>query len=276
MNKTVCSICPRHCVLCENETGFCRARKNEGGRIIAQNYALVTSIALDPIEKKPLSHFFPGSTVLSVGSFGCNLRCPFCQNHDISMADEHTPKTRHVTPQELVGMALSFMNRGNIGVAYTYNEPLVGFEYVRDCAAAVKRKGLKNVLVTNGCFCEEPVKELLPDIDAMNIDLKGFTREFYRKVGGDLETVKRTIELSAKSCHVEVTTLIIPGENDGEDEIRELSRWLSSLSAKIPLHLTRFFPRYRMEYLLPTETAHLRALAGIARESLDFVHVGNC
>lgn len=276
MSKEVCRLCPHHCTLDENELGFCRARSNKGGNITAINYGLITSIALDPIEKKPLYRFFPGSHILSVGSFGCNLRCPFCQNYEISMAGIEQAQTRTISPDELVSTALSLSPRGNIGIAYTYNEPLVGYEYVRDCAVAARQKGLKNVLVTNGCFCEEPLKELLPQIDALNIDLKAFTEKFYRKISGDLETVKRMIKLAVRYSHVEVTTLIIPGENDSEDEVRSLSQWLGSVRYDIPLHLTRFFPRFQMADRNPTEVAKVYALAEIARESLQFVYVGNC
>jgi pyruvate formate lyase activating enzyme len=267
-------MCPHHCALEENQIGLCRARSNKNGSITAINYGLVTAIALDPIEKKPLNRFHPGSNILSVGSFGCNFKCQFCQNHEISMAGIKQAQTQTISPQELVSSALSLRYQGNIGIAYTYNEPLVGYEFVRDCAEEARRKtDLKNVLVTNGCFCEQPLKELLPLIDALNIDLKAFTKEFYRKIGGNLETVKRAIELSAQQSHVEVTTLIIPGENDSEDEIRSLSGWLSSIRADIPLHLTRFYPRYNMLDRKPTDISKINVLAKIAREALQYVYV---
>ncbi|HEY5555915.1 AmmeMemoRadiSam system radical SAM enzyme [Acetobacterium sp.] len=276
MSKVKCKICPHQCHIDENEIGFCRARSNKKGVITAINYGLITSMAMDPIEKKPLYRFFPGSLILSVGSFGCNLRCSFCQNYQISMAGIKDIQTRKVSPQELVRQALELKNQGNIGIAYTYNEPLVGYEYVRDCALLAREKGLKNVLVTNGYVCAEPLKEILPYIDALNIDLKGFTEEFYHKVSGDLETVKRSIKLASENNHIEVTTLIIPGENDSEDEIRKMSQWLASIRSDIPLHLSRFFPCYKMTDRNPTEVASVYALAEIARESLDYVYVGNC
>lgn len=192
------------------------------------------------------------------------------------MADMEKAQTRQVSPEELVQIALSLKPQGNIGIAYTYNEPLVGYEYVKDCAELAKQKGLKNVLVTNGCFCEEPLRNLLPLIDAFNIDLKAFRQEFYHKIGGDLETVKQAIQLAAAQSHVEVTTLIIPGENDSEEEIKSLSRWLAAVSPDIPLHLTRFFPRFQMADQRPTKVASIYALADIAREFLHFVYVGNC
>ncbi len=183
------------------------------------NYGKLTSLALDPIEKKPLRRFHPGSMILSVGSFGCNLRCPFCQNHEISMAAEGEIETVELSPEALADKALELRPHGNIGVAYTYNEPLAGYEYVRDCAALVHERGMVNVLVTNGTIEEAPWRELLPLIDAVNIDLKGFAPEWYKRLGGNLETVKRSISLAAERCHVEVTTLVIPGENDGVEEI---------------------------------------------------------
>lgn len=273
--KIVCDICPHHCSLEEGQLGFCRARANRGGKIVCDNYGRITSIALDPVEKKPLKRFFPGSFILSVGSYGCNLRCPFCQNYEISMADGNEISTEQVMPEILVGMALSLIKEGNIGIAYTYNEPLISYEYIVDCAGLAREKGLKNVLVTNGYVCEEPLLKLLPYVDAMNIDLKSFTGEFYKKIKGDLEAVKRTIALAAKQCHVEVTTLIIPGENDSEDEMNELSSWLASIDPEIPLHVTRFFPRWRMSDKKATPVEKIYNLAGIARRNLHYVYEGN-
>ena len=276
MNKVICNVCPHHCNLSENQTGLCRARKNVNGEITAINYGQLTAIALDPIEKKPLNRFYPGSNILSVGSFGCNLKCSFCQNHHISMASKDESRVQFVKPEELINIALDLKDRGNIGISYTYNEPLVGYEYVRDCAKLAQDKNLKNVVVTNGCFCEEPMKELLPFIDALNIDLKGFTHEFYKKIGGELDTVKNFIKLAAKYCHVEVTTLIIPDENDTEDEIRELSEFIFSVAPEIPLHLSRFFPCYNMQDKRPTDVKKIYDLANMAREKLKYVYEGNC
>lgn len=275
MSSVICNICPHHCNLKEGQTGLCRARKNVNGQITAINYGKLTALALDPIEKKPLNRFYPGSSILSVGSFGCNLKCSFCQNHHISMASENEIKVQSVKPEELINIGLDLKNRGNIGIAYTYNEPLVGYEFVRDCAKLARDNNLKNVVVTNGCFCREPMKELLPFIDALNIDLKGFTNEFYKKLGGDLDTVKNFIKLAASFCHVEVTTLIIPGENDSEDEMREISEFILSVSPDIPLHISRFFPCYKMRDKGPTEVKKVYKLADIAREKLKYVYEGN-
>ena len=274
--KTHCELCFHHCALNEGQTGLCRARACQDGKIVCLNYGKLTSLALDPIEKKPLRRFHPGSLILSVGSFGCNLRCPFCQNHEISIAGDSGIQTVEVSPEQLAAKAAELVPQGNIGVAYTYNEPLIGYEYVQDCASLVHEQGMVNVLVTNGTVEEEPWRALLPLIDAANIDLKGFTPAWYRRLGGDLETVKRSIALAAERCHVEVTTLLIPGENDSEEEIRELARWLASISSEIPLHLSRFFPRYRMLDRPPTPVEQVSRLAETARRYLSYVYTGNC
>ena len=274
--KQTCDLCFHRCSLDEGQTGFCRARANHGRQIVPLNYGKVVSLALDPIEKKPLRRFHSGGTVLSVGSFGCNLRCPFCQNHEISMAGEGGLRTEELLPDALADLAERLKPRSNIGVAYTYNEPLIGYEYVRDCAAAVRERGMLNVLVTNGTIEEAPWRALLPLIDAVNIDLKGFTEAWYKRLGGDLETVKRSIAIAAEHCHVEVTTLLVPGENDTEDEIRALSRWLAGVNPDIPLHLSRFFPRYRMTDRPPTDAEAVYRLADVARERLRWVYEGNC
>lgn len=210
-----------------------------------------------------------------MGSYGCNLCCPFCQNSDISMSGGSLP-TVFLPPQALVEKALELRPHGSIGIAYTYNEPLVGYEYVRDCSALAREKGLKNIVVTNGCFCEEPLRELLPKIDAMNIDLKAFSQRFYKMAGGDLETVKKAIEICSSACHVEVTTLIVPGENDTREEMEALSSWLAGVDPGIPLHVTRFFPRWKMADREPTPVGTVYDLADAARKHLRDVYVGNC
>ncbi|MDR0222014.1 MAG: AmmeMemoRadiSam system radical SAM enzyme [Oscillospiraceae bacterium] len=271
--KPTCPICPRGCSPEENQTGFCRARANINGAITCLNYGRITSVTLDPIEKKPLRRFFPNSMILSAGSFGCNFRCGFCQNHGISMSGAES-RTAYVPPEELVEKAAGLIPEGNIGIAYTYNEPLVGYEYVYDCAKLARERGLKNVLVTNGYITEQPLSELLPFIDAANIDVKGFTAEFYGKIQGDLESVKRTVELSYGKCHIEITALIIPGENDAPDEILALSEWISKLDKNIPLHLSRYFPRHNYS-AEPASVAKLRELREIAKKNLDYVYLGN-
>lgn len=274
--KTTCGLCFHHCILDEGQTGLCRARSNRGGMIVPLNYGKVVSLALDPIEKKPLRRFHSGGMVLSIGSFGCNLHCPFCQNHEISMAGDGELRAEKIPPDALAALAEELKPRGNIGAAYTYNEPLIGYEYVCDCAAAIHARDMLNVLVTNGTVEETPWRALLPLVDAANIDLKGFTDAWYRRLGGNLETVKRSIVLAAEACHVEVTTLLIPGKNDSEEEIRAMTRWLADVDPDIPLHLSRFFPRYRMTDCPPTSVQMVYHLAEIARESLRWVYTGNC
>ncbi len=275
--KAVCQVCMHHCSLEDGQWGLCRARKNEGGVIVCKNYGQVSSLALDPIEKKPLKMFYPGSLILSVGSFGCNLRCPFCQNHEISMVGPEGFKDCYLSPKELAGEALRYRKKGNIGVAFTYNEPLVGWEYVLDTAKLVKEVGMKNVLVTNGSAASEVLNRLLPFIDAMNIDLKGFRKEYYRKLGGSLEMVKEFIAKTARwGCHVELTTLIVPGENDEILDMEEEAKWIASVKEEIPLHVTRFFPRYHMTDRDATEVEKVYQLADTAKKYLRNVFVGNC
>lgn len=276
--KTICQVCMHHCALEPGQTGLCGVRKNQGGKIICENYGWITGLALDPIEKKPLRDFYPGSMVLSVGSYGCNLRCPFCQNHKISMTDGEGLEAEYASPGQLADLALAWKRQnkaGNIGVAYTYNEPLVGWEFVRDTARLVREYDMCNVLVTNGAASQEVLEELLPWIDAMNIDLKGFREDYYRKLGGDLETVKAFIARAAESCHVELTTLIVPGENDSLEDMETQAKWISGLSPAVPLHITRFFPQYRMTDREATDVEQLYRLARTAGRYLEKVYVGN-
>lgn len=217
----------------------------------------------------------PGSMILSVGSYGCNLSCPFCQNYEISMAGESDFRIlQEVSPQKLCSLAMREASRGNVGVAYTYNEALTGYEYVRDSARLVHEAGMVNVLVTNG-MAELPVlEELLPYIDAMNIDLKCFRPEIYRKLGGDLETVKAFISRAAQNCHVELTSLIVPGLNDDPADMERQAEWIAQIDPRMPLHLTRYFPRYRM-HEKPTELSLLTRLKKVAQKSLERVLLGN-
>lgn len=274
--KMVCNVCPHRCNLSEGQHGFCRGRVCREGKVISENYGRITSMALDPIEKKPLYHFYPGSRILSVGSYGCNLRCLWCQNHEISMANGKDIDFGNITTEALVDQAYELKDRGNIGIAYTYNEPLIGYEFVMDSSTLARKKGLKNVVVTAGFICEEPLRELLPLVDAFNIDLKGFSKEFYKRIKGDLDIVKNTIEIAAGHSHVEVTTLIIPGENDSEEEMEALSSWLCSINPDIPLHISRFFPRWKMQEKEATPVETVYRLAALARKRLNYVHEGNC
>ena len=282
--SAVCPVCPHRCRIAEGKTGRCRARGTRDGSVVPLNYGLVTSLALDPIEKKPLARFYPGSRILSAGSYGCSLNCPFCQNWEISMSDGQ--KFRHgrraednyVSPEALADMAEHLRLQRNIGVAFTYNEPLISYEYVMDTARLLREKDLKVVLVTNGCVNDEIADAVLPLTDALNIDLKSFQDDVYRNIlGGNLAAVKNFIAKAAEQCHVELTSLIVPGMNDSEEEIRAMTQWIASLphGEEIPLHITRFFPRYRMQDRNPTEKAVILKLVEIARQRLKYVFPGN-
>ncbi|HIW21314.1 MAG TPA: AmmeMemoRadiSam system radical SAM enzyme [Candidatus Dorea intestinavium] len=274
--KLTCPVCFRHCQLAPNQLGFCGARKNSNQEIICDNYGRITAMALDDIEKKPLRLFFPGSKILSVGSYGCNLRCAFCQNYDISMQTLTNKDTIYLSPNALLEEAIKQKAFGNIGAAFTYNEPLISYEYVLDCAKLLKKNDLQVVVVTNGCISPAVLEVLLPFVDAMNIDLKGFSEDYYKKVGGDFESVKAFIKKAAPKCHIELTTLIVPDENDSVAEIEKEAKWIASLSPDIPLHLTRFFPRYKMLDKEATDIKELLALATVARKHLNQVFLGNC
>ena len=283
-----CGVCFRHCELREGQTGPCGARICEGGEVRPRWYGRLSSLALDPIEKKPLARFHPGSMILSVGSLGCNLHCPFCQNHEIAQAGRDglfAAGCEEISPERLAELAEGTRSRGNIGIAFTYNEPLVSYEYVRDAAKLAHEKGLLCALVTNGCAEQAVLEEISPYIDAMNIDLKGFTDRYYREVlQGSLQMVTDFIREAVQRCHVELTTLIVPGENDTWQEMAELSGWIAALGnvfggktgEEIPLHVSRFFPRYRMKDRKATDPAAVYALAAEARKNLRYVYTGNC
>ena len=269
----VCRLCPYHCRIHPGHSGICKVRQNIDGRLIARSYGQITSLALDPIEKKPLARFHPGSMILSLGSWGCNMHCQFCQNWQIS---QQQVEFREMTPQEVVSLARSYADQNNLGVAYTYNEPLINFEFLLDCARLVKDEHMMNVVVTNGLIESDPLEEILPLIDAMNIDLKGWHQSFYDELcGGDVAQIKQTIERSARSCHVEVTTLLIPGKNDNEQDIEAIAAWLASINPAIPLHLTRHHPDYRMVRPGPIEPMRMRRLADLASQTLEHVFLGN-
>lgn len=271
-----CHLCPHNCIIPRGGRGSCGVRKNIDGVLYSLNYGEVSSMALDPIEKKPLNRFHPGSYILSVGSIGCNFKCPFCQNHSISMAKPEEGNTRHVSSEELVKKAVSLKGQGNIGIAYTYNEPSVWYEFVYETARLAKENGLLNVLVTNGYISKEPLDRILPYVDAMNIDLKAFNHQFYQElVKGGLEEVKAVIGQAAGHCHLEITTLIIPGWNDSPEEMEEMAKWLASLSPDIPLHLSRYFPGYEMTDKPPTSLNTLTELKRTADRYLKYVYLGN-
>jgi pyruvate formate lyase activating enzyme len=333
-NALCCTVCPHNCLIPENGVGFCGVRTYSGGKIRSKTYGLISSLNLDPIEKKPLRNFYPGAMILSVGGYGCNLRCPFCQNHNIATVSAESNSTNSVspgfvsarsvsthsastnsvspgfvsndsvlagislTPAQLTDMAVKYIPQGNIGIAYTYNEPLINYEYLLDCIKSVRAAGLKNILVTNGLINPKPLETLLPYIDAMNIDLKGFTEEFYNRLSGKtennaletineiftanfstnptqslLETVKETIRRAVRHCHVEITTLVIPGEN--ETHVEPIARWLAGISPDIPYHISRFFPRFNYADKQPTPPDTIRRLTITARKYLNYVYAGN-
>lgn len=271
MREIICHVCPHACHLKEGQTGRCRVRKNENGQNICANYGRLTAMAVDPIEKKPLAGFFPGSRILSVGSYGCNLACPFCQNSAISMTDENTAAWKEFTPEELCRIALS--EKDNLGIAFTYNEMSLSYEYIIACAKILKPYGKKIVLVTNGCIQREIWDQLIPYVDAVNTDLKG-DADFYRELGGDFQTVVNGIEQIHDRCHLEITTLLVPGKNDTDAFVEWESSWLASLDANIILHLSRYFPRYHYE-IPPTDVERMKHLQKTARKYLKHVCLGN-
>ena len=265
-----CALCPVGCVVAEGELGKCFRGKNVGGMFHSVNYGRLASLAVDPIEKKPLYHFHPGSKILSTGPNGCNLDCRFCQNWEISQAEV---ATREMAPEELAQLS---RHRGSIGIAYTYTEPLIWFEYLMDCGERVRASGGFNVLVTNGYINEEPLRELLPIVDAMNIDLKAMDEEYYRKVcRGGLKPVLRTIRLAKESgVHVELTNLVVPSLNDSDEQIDRLVSWIADLDENTPVHFSAYFPRYRMD-LPATSVERLQHIYGRARKQLSYVYIGN-
>ena len=268
--KLACDLCPHHCKLGDGQAGVCRVRQRIGQKLYATNYAEAASLALDPIEKKPLYHFHPGSVILSVGANGCNLRCLFCQNAEISQGEV---PTRHLPVEKLVSLA---GRRGSIGVAFTYSEPLMWYEYILDVAPELRRNGYVVVLVTNGFIDEEPLMKLLPFVDAMNIDLKSPRDEFYVKMcKARLEPVQNTIRIAHEAgVHIEIAHLVVTGWNDREDSITATARWIASVNPEIPLHISRYFPHYRCE-APPTSEAFLRRAWDLASKELNYVYLGN-
>ena len=271
-DKVHCFLCPHNCVIEEGHYGRCKVRINEKGKLYTINYGEITSASLDPIEKKPLYYFMPHSKIFSVGSFGCNFTCGFCQNFSIS---QQKASSNFVSKEDLIETALNIED--SIGIAFTYNEPSIWYEYVYDSAKLMTEKSRekKVVIVTNGYISEEPLDKLLPYVDAMNIDLKSFSETYYKNLcGGSLQPVLKNIEKCAKACHVEITTLLVSGENDNLEEVIKIAKFLSSLSSDIPLHLSRYFPRYKMENP-PTDTAFMKKALEVAGKYLNNVNLGN-
>jgi len=269
-DKIKCLLCPHFCIITAGSSGLCKVRKNIDGELVSTIFGEATSIALDPVEKKPLYHFYPGSKILSAGTNGCNFSCQFCQNWEISQNSDSG--RQDISAAELINTALKARA---LGIAYTYNEPFVWFEFVLETAQKAKKAGLKNVLVTNGYVNRAPLRELLPFIDAMNIDLKAFKESFYKNIcNGGVEAVKNTIKESFKQCHIELTNLLIPSLNDTEKELQDMAEWIASISPDIPVHLSRYFPYHKMTTGATTEKSLLNARA-ILSKALRYVYLGN-
>jgi pyruvate formate lyase activating enzyme len=273
-SKLQCLLCPHLCVINEGKTGICGARKNTGEKIELLTYGVISGCSLDPLEKKPLYHFFPGQNILSIGSYGCNMKCDFCQNFHIS---QNIPKSSSAMtmPGEIVNSALS--DQSNIGLAFTYNEPVIWYEYVIDTATLIKEKGLFTAMVTNGFINSDPLKELLEVTDAFNVDLKAFNNDFYKRLtGASLEPVKNTLKQIVKAGrHLEITTLLITGQNDNETEMEKQVKWIAEeLGDETPFHLSRYFPMYKREDTATSQSTLLKHYE-TASKHLKYVYVGN-
>ncbi|UCF06422.1 MAG: AmmeMemoRadiSam system radical SAM enzyme [bacterium] len=268
--KVRCRLCPHTCGISDGDRGKCNLRENRGGTLVALSYGRTVTANIDPIEKKPLYHFMPGRLILSIGPNGCTFACKNCQNWNIS---QESAPTRYIDPEELLKLAT---RGGSIGVAFTYTEPLLWFEYLKDVAPLLREHGLKSVLVTNGFLNEEPARELIPLVDGFNVDLKSIRDDFYSEYcDGKVGPVQRFIEIAAKVSHVEITNLIIPGLNDSDKDITELVHWVAGVSPRIPIHFSRFFPHFRMNDRPPTPSQTLRKAYEIAKRHLDHVYLGN-
>ncbi len=275
--KVTCNLCPHNCSITDGKRGICHVRKNENGVLISENYGNISSIGFDPVEKKPLYHFYPGREILSIGSLGCNLQCQFCQNYQISQSSVNSFErdSTNYTPEAIKELALS--RSRNIGVAYTYNEPTVFFEFMIDTAKLIKSAGLKNVMVTNGFINPEPLNELNNYIDAYNVDLKAFNSDFFKKyTKSTIEPVKEAlINIKKAGKHLEITNLVIPTLNDDENEFEEMCKWISGeLGRGTVLHISRYYPTYKMT-IEQTSVNKMIKLVEIAKKYLDFVYLGN-
>lgn len=274
-NKVQCKVCAHRCTILSQKRGICRVRENRGGKLYTLIYNTVSSINVDPIEKKPLFHFYPGSTALSLGTVSCNFRCRHCQNYAIATANVGETSTQEITPEESIELAKQY---GCQGISWTYNEPTIWFEYIYDSAKLAKKAGLYTVYVTNGYMSEDALNLIAPYLDAANVDVKAFDNEFYRRVcGAKLEPVLRTCErMKEKNIHLEVTYLIIPGHNDGPEEIRRFSEWVVGIGADTPVHFSRFHPHCQMTNISSTPLETLEEAHKIAKEcGIEHVYIGN-
>ena len=274
--KVQCRLCPHNCILALGDRGNCDVRKNIDGRLISENHGLCSAVQFEPIEKKPLYHFHPGSYIFSIGSIGCNLKCNFCQNCEISQTSvDRYVSGQYYSPEEIIGMAADHPE--NLGVAFTYNEPTVYFEYMTEIAEATKAKGMKNVMISNGFINERPLLDILPFMDGFNIDLKAFTESFYKTITkGHLKPVKEAlISIKKAGKHLEVTNLLIPSQNDDLTKFTEMILWIrEELGKDTVLHLSRYFPAYKSD-IQKTSLGLLFNFCETARQYLDYVYLGN-
>jgi len=274
-DKVQCLLCPHECVIEKGKSGNCRVRANHNGSLITENYGKISGFHSDPIEKKPLYHYYPGRSILSIGSVGCNLHCKFCQNHEIAQTGVENIRLRELSPDSIVNDAMRL--KDNLGIAYTYNEPLVYYEFMRDTALLNKQYGFKNVMVTNGFFMSDPLERMFHFIDAFSVDLKAFTEDFYKKVTlSGLKPVMDSLKRIARSeSFFEITNLIVPGLNDKSEDFTEMIKWISGeLGENTVLHLSRYFPRYKLS-IPPTSSEKISELFEIASNHLNYVYIGN-
>lgn len=267
-----CTLCPHNCRLSEGKFGVCKLRTVKDGIPVAINYGEVTSANVDPIEKKPLYHFKPSMDILSIGTYGCNMTCSFCQNYEIS---QNKPPAEFIDVERLISLIIDIPD--NVGIAFTYNEPFMWYEYVYDAAKKIKEynENIDVILVTNGYVNKEPLLKILPYVDAMNIDLKAYSDRYYNKLcGASLDPVLETIKTASAYTHVEITTLMVSEENDSLDEIREIAEFIASIDKNIPLHLSRYFPKYKMKNP-PTLVESMMKAKEEANKYLNYVYVGN-
>jgi len=275
-----CGLCPRRCLLAAGESGQCGVRLNRGGKPTLPYFGCITALAVDPIEKKPLYHFRPGTDILSAGFAGCNLRCPFCQNWHISQNIQSAAiRGRASSPAELAAAAVKTKKDGQSAIAYTYSEPLVHVEFLLECMTEARKAGVANVIVSNGCVTSEAAAEILSLVSAANIDLKCFSRETYAQVlGGKLSTVSNFIRIAVeKGVHLELTTLIVPGINDNKRELSKCRDFIAELQSQgsiVPWHLSAYYPNWKWS-APPTEASFLIDVAGQSREKLPYVYTGN-
>ncbi len=269
-NRVQCQLCPNTCTIADGKHGICLTRRNQDGRLLTDNYCRPVSTAIDPIEKKPLYHFYPGSSIFSSGPNGCTLKCNFCQNYEIS---QKILFTREISANELISMILKSHTKG---IAYTYTEPYIWYETIMKIGPKIKDQGMVNVMVTNGYMNPEPLNDLLTVVDAMNIDIKSMSEEFYRRLcKGELAPVLKTCETVKKHCHLEITNLLITGENDSEEDIKKLVEYIANYLGKdTPLHISRYFPRYKLRAHTTPENSLFHAWE-IANSELDYVYLGN-